>query len=122
MTGISGLINLAANLCHEFDTMEMLSIGECQSRSDIPEAQNAFEICGAHLLYNVVLTKESICFLAQTLDQPSGKLELLLRMRDSPDGWQTIGKLIAAMEINQTRSLKRPIEIGDSGPDSYRIG
>jgi hypothetical protein len=119
MTGISGLINLAANLCHEFDTMETLSIGE---QSDIPEAQNSFEICGAHLLYNVVLTKESICFLAQTLDQPSGKLELLLKMRDTPDGWHTVGKLIAAMEINQTRSLKRPIEIGDSGPNSYRIG
>jgi len=41
--------------------------------------------------------------------------ETLLRGRVDEFGWQTVHRLIAAMERNEIRSLCRPIEIGEPG-------
>jgi hypothetical protein len=51
-------------------------------------------------------------------------LERLLTIGDGPDGWQTICRLVAALERSGIKSLTpKPIELGTPGlPDSWVIG
>jgi hypothetical protein len=58
---------------------------------------------------------------AAEMDSPE-KCELLINVADGEAGWQkTICPLIKALEKSGCRSLQRPIEVGESGPDAWVI-
>jgi hypothetical protein len=44
--------------------------------------------------------------------------ELLLQGHDDPPGWRDVCNLVGAMETHQTKSLRRPIEVGTPGEDN----
>jgi hypothetical protein len=98
--------------------LETLNIGrQALARKD----SCTLEICGAHLFYTVVIDGGFVFVLAQAMDAPAGSLESLLSVGDTPEGWRTICKLIAALERHPVKSLERPIEAGE-GRDGFVIG
>ena len=98
--------------------MELISLG----RSAAVEEDCVLEICGRWLLYCVALRAGEVRLAASLADAVSAP-ETLLRGRVDEFGWQTVHRLIAAMERNEIRSLCRPIEIGEPGTsDCWVIG
>jgi hypothetical protein len=108
MNGIAAMVK-CADWLQEKLSMEVLSIGRGGLE---PENSHVLEICGRSLLYVIKLDGcERILLSMQLLDSAS-EPGLFLNIDDGPEGWRTICRLVAALERNECRSLKRPIEAG----------
>ena len=98
-SGLSALIRTGAELSLEFE-MEPLSCGS------VGDADYALEIAGRHLVFRIALQGAENRLAAALMDG-DGTYEMLLRARDDAAGWQTVHKLIAALEKHGIRSLRR---------------
>ena len=113
--GVSGMIRCALWLEMQIG-LGILGIGRgALDRKDSCTLQAS----GRHLAYWVVLDGTFVFLSAQVLDacDPS---EQLMSIGDTKEGWETIGKVIGALERHNIKSLKRPIEAG-TGPNGYVI-
>jgi hypothetical protein len=114
--GVSALVRIALHLENEWG-MDVLSIGrECFDRKD----SCTLSVTGKLLAYYVTLDGGWVFLRAQLLDLGDEPQELL-SVGDGEAGWKTVCRLIRALERSGCRSLQRPIEIGESGPDSWVI-
>lgn len=77
--------------------------------------------CGRHLLYSIKLDGGFVFVSAQLMDGPADSLESLLTVGDCANGWTHLCRLVSALERSGCRSLQRPIELGETGPDSWVI-
>jgi hypothetical protein len=69
-------------------------------------------MCGPHLFYDVTLDGGWLFVSAQLMDR-SDPPQSLLSVADGPEGWQTLCRLVEALERNKIKSLERPIEAGE---------
>jgi hypothetical protein len=79
------------------------------------------ELTGKHLAYRIALRGGWIWLSAQLMDK-GDQPEPLVNVGDGEAGWRTISKLIEGLERSGCRSLQRPIEIGEGGPNAWVIG
>jgi hypothetical protein len=106
-SGLNAMINLGAWLGNEFG-MEAISCG----RGATAHEDCVLETCGKWLLFRIALRSNEVYLAASTLDD-TAPAQTLLRATDTAVGWDTVRRLIAAMETHEVRDLKRPIEVGD---------
>jgi hypothetical protein len=112
-TGLSALINCGAWLSHHLDLEVM---GCSQSGEAI-----RLELTGRFLAYDITLDQGLVSLSAQLMDQGDAP-ELLLKVGDTLPEWQTVCKLITALERNQIKALSpKPLEIGE-GCNGFVIG
>ena len=100
--------------------LETLAIGR---EGCAPAHSCTLEMSGRHLFYSLLLDGGFLFLSAQPMDL-GDCLERLVTVADGPEGWQTICRLVAALERSGLRSLTpKPIELGTPGmPDSWVIG
>jgi hypothetical protein len=116
-SGVSAIVHTA--VWFETDLgLEVLSIG----RSTEADENCALETCGKWLAYHIALRGPEVRLAATLMDAVSAP-ETLLRTSDDETGWQTVKRLVTALEHNGIKTLARPIEIGEPGnADSWVIG
>jgi hypothetical protein len=115
-SGLPALIYAGAWLGNEFG-MEAIACG----RGALSNADCVLEICGKFLFFTITLRAGDVTVAAQPMDAGDPP-DLLLRIGDNENGWDTIRRLVASLERNQVKSLQRPIESGEAGdPDAWRI-
>lgn len=79
------------------------------------------ESTGKHLLYDITLDHNWILFSVRLMDRADPP-EQLMTVVDNAEGWQTICRLVAAMERSELQSLERPIHVGSElGPGAFYI-
>ena len=117
-TGVAAMVRAAVWL-DDTRGMEILSIG----RGGLDREDSCtLEMCGRQLSYAIVIDGGFIFVGAQSMDSIE-PLELLFSIGDTTDGWRTVCRFVAALERSGIASLKeRPIELGESGPNSFVIG
>jgi hypothetical protein len=93
-------------------SMEVLGIG--RSSSDAA-GTCVFEAAGKWLMYRVALHDDGRARLSAIPMDSGDEPDLLLRVADSTDGWETLRRLISALEQHEIKSLCRPIEAGEPG-------
>jgi hypothetical protein len=76
---------------------------------------------GRWLAFRIVLDGGWIVLSAQRMDSGDPE-ESLLTAADGPSGWQTVCRLLAALERSGIKELRKPIELGDFGRDAWVIG
>jgi hypothetical protein len=115
-SGVSGMVRAAIWLECQLD-LEILGIG--RGGLDCKESCT-LEAAGKHLSYTIVLDAGFIFLRAQLLDScdPS---EELMSVGDTKPGWETICRVVGGLERNAIKSLERPIELGEGGPNSWVI-
>jgi hypothetical protein len=114
--GIGGMVKCGCWLEDQVG-VEVMSIGrEALDRKD----SCTLIAAGKSLCYSVMLDGGFI-FLSVCLMDKGDRPQQLLSVGDCSKGWETIARLIGALERSGCRSLQRPIEIGESGPDSWVI-
>lgn len=115
-SGLSVLIHLATALEVD-DGMETITLG----RAAVDDAVCVLETGGRHLAYRVALHGDEVRVAAALMDG-DGTYQTLLRSRDDSVGWDTVRRLIRALEINAIKALQpRPLEVGPPGPDCFVI-
>jgi hypothetical protein len=105
-SGVAAMVRAAVS----FETdlaMEVLTIGKLED----PLEDCVLEVCGKWLAYRIALHGGGAFLSAQLMDA-GDEPDLLLRVRDDAAGWQTVSRVVAALEKHEIRSLARPIEIG----------
>jgi hypothetical protein len=116
--GLSALIRIGAELENEFDSIEVIAI---ERSATVPVDDYTMEVCGRFLFYTVALYGPEVRLSAQPMDAGDPP-DLLLRAADNENGWDTTRRLVASLERNQVKSLRRPIESGEPGdPDAWVI-
>jgi hypothetical protein len=98
--------------------LETLSIG----RGGLEPANSCtLEISGRQLHYSILLDGGFVFLSVQPLD--GGDSERLVGVGDTVDGWQTVCRLVSALERSGIKSLTpKPIELGTPGmPDCFVI-
>jgi hypothetical protein len=117
-TGVRAMIDIAVWLEDRFG-METLALG----RSATDDADSVLEIAGTWLLFRVALHGPEARLAASPMDAAAAP-ETLLRSPDTAAGWDTVRRLIAALETHGIRSLVRPIEAWDGydGANGFVIG
>ena len=116
-SGISGMVNTSTWLKRVVG-VETLSLGH----SAFTRNESEIELSGRSLNYWVSLRGGWIWISVRTYncsDQP----DLFFHLSDTPTGWATVRRFVAALERSGLKSLyPRPLRIGaDSGPDSWVI-
>ena len=109
--GLSGMINIGAQLEHEFENLIVASI----ERPVEGTADYEMEIFGSRLAYRISLSPNGVTLSDALMDRPETGWDLLLRAADDSSGWDTVRRLAASLERNGVRSLQRPIESGEPG-------
>ena len=89
--------------------METLSIG----RAAVRDEDCVLEVAGR---WRLALRGPEVRLAAGLMDTAAAP-ETLLRSPDVAAGWQTVRRLIAALERNAIKSLQRPIEVGGPSVD-----
>ena len=117
-SGLSAMIQLGASLENELG-MEAITCGRGASAGE----DCVLEICGEWLAFRVALHGAEIRLAAALMDG-DGTYEMLLRSHDDSAGWDTVKRLVSALEVNQIKALwPRPIEVGRVGDaDAWVIG
>jgi hypothetical protein len=113
-TGISAMMRAALWLEIQLD-IDILNIW----RGSFERSECTLEACGRFLAYFVVLDGGFVFLWASLMDKGNPP-ERLFSIGDTKQGWQTICKVIQALERNKVKSLERPIEAG-SGPSGFVI-
>jgi hypothetical protein len=114
-TGIAAVVHAAVWLDDQLG-LEILFIG----RNGLDrENSSTLEASGKHLAYKVVLDNTFVFLYVQLLDVVAD-CELLISVGDTKSGWETICKIVQALERNNVKSLERPIEAG-LGPHGWVI-
>jgi hypothetical protein len=117
--GVAGLVQIAVYLEQRVG-LEALHIG----RGGLdPKDSCTLELCGRHLFYVVLLDGGFVFLAAQSMDAAEDSLERLLSVGDTPEGLQTIGRFLCALERSGLSSLSpKPIQIGEApGPNCWVI-
>jgi hypothetical protein len=90
-----------------------------------PEASCSAEIYGRYFFYLVALVEEKIELRVCSMDGPGeGEMERILSMDSDDKGFETMFRVIRALEWSGLSSLEpKPISIGPpaGGPDSFVI-
>jgi hypothetical protein len=117
-TGLSALIYYGAQLSVECD-LEVIAMG---SPAEAAPESCVLELCGDHLLFTIALAGGHVTVGAQAMDGVEDP-DPLLKIEDSPVGWDVAFRLVRSLVENEVRSLQRPIQSGMLGlPDSWIIG
>ena len=87
-----------------------------------PAHSCTLEIAGRHLFYSILLDGGFVFLSVQPMDC-GDCMERIVGVGDGPDGWQTICRLVAALERSGITSLTpKPIQLGEPGlPDCWVI-
>lgn len=113
--GVAGMVRCALWLDVQLG-IEILGIG----RGALDRVDSCtLECSGKHLTYFVVLDGGFIFLRVQVLDS-CDPLDQLFSIGDTREGFETICKVIRALERNNVKSLQRPIEAG-TGPTGFVI-
>jgi hypothetical protein len=75
----------------------------------------------AHVALNDITLDHDWILFSVALLHRGDPPERLLGVADDAESWQVVCRMIAAMERSGLRSLEKPIEIGDGGPNSWVI-
>ena len=115
-TGVSGMVRCALWLEIQIE-LEILSIG----RGGLDRIDSCtLEAAGKHLSYTITLDGGFLFLRVQLLDACDPP-EALMSVGDTKQGWETVSRVVGAMERNNIKSLERPIELGSGGPNSWII-
>ena len=118
-SGIGAMV-FAGAWCGHTLGLEIMAIGRSAEDNDKGE-DLVLEMTGRFLAYRITLRGGWVWLYAAEMDFPEN-FELLINVGDGEAGWRkTICPLIKSLERSGCRSLQRPIEIGESGPDSWCI-
>jgi hypothetical protein len=118
-SGIGAMVFAGAWSGHTLG-LEIMAIGRSAEDNDKGE-DLVLEMTGRFLAYRITLRGGWVWLYAAEMDAPEN-FELLINVGDGEAGWRkTICPLIKSLERSGCRSLQRPIEIGESGPDSWCI-
>ena len=80
------------------------------------------ELAGRSLWYWIALRGGWIWISVRDMDNATADPDLFFHLGDTPTGWTTLRRFVAALERSGLASLKvRPIRIGETGPDSFVI-
>ena len=78
------------------------------------------EMTGKFLAYHVQIDGGWVNLRLQLMDEAKVP-ELIVTVADGPPGWKKINNLMRRLEEEEIKSLQRPIQIGDIGPDGLVI-
>jgi hypothetical protein len=117
-SGIGAMVYAGAWCSHTLG-LEVMSIGR-SVEDNIKGEDYVLEMRGRFVAYRITLRGGWVSLYAAEMDAPE-EFQLLINVGDGAEGWRTIARLIAALERYQVRSLAKPIEIGESGPNSWVI-
>jgi hypothetical protein len=116
ISGVSSMVRCALWLEKQLG-VEILSIG----RGGLDRENSCtLQGSGKNLAYTIVLDGGLVFVYAQLLNV-CGDSEFLIRVGDTVENWKLICRIVGALERNSIRSLERPIEVGEGGPNSWII-
>jgi hypothetical protein len=80
------------------------------------------QLSGRFLFYSITVDGGSVFFHVCPMDDGS-PLERLVSVSDTRDGWNTISRLLEALENSGVAKLQpRPLVLGEVGPNCIVIG
>ena len=114
--GLSAMIQCAAHLEANYG----LETEFCGRRGLDREQSSTLEMTSKFLAYHVLLDGGWVFVRLQLMDEAK-EPELIVTVADNPDNWLSIYKLMRSLEEHEGKSLKRPIQVGEIGPDGFAI-
>ena len=116
--GIEGMVNSSLWL-ERVTGVETLSLGH----SAFARNECEMELVGRSLSYWIGLRGGWVWLSVRELDNATDDPNIFFNLGDTPTGWTTVRKFIAALERSGLTSLReRPIRLGaQEGPDSFVI-
>jgi hypothetical protein len=115
VTNVSAMVHLGVYV--ERSGVNVESIG----REGLDRKDSCTLIATGRWLWYSVMIDGGFVFLSACLMDKGDEPQQLLSVGDCSKGWETIARLIGALERNQVKSLERPIEAGE-GRDGFVIG
>ena len=118
MNGVSAMVRAALWL-ENTAGLETLAIGRGGLE---PKDSCPLEMSGRHLFYVIKMDGGFVFVSVHPMDLGDSPEKLMI-VADGPDGWETVCRLLCALERSGITSLTpRPIELGTPGsPDSWVI-
>ena len=78
------------------------------------------ELSGKHLGYQIQYDNTAVFLRLREMDGAEEWLPVL-SLLETTESWETLYDLVAKLERHEVKSLKKPIIVGEIGPDGFAI-